>query len=84
MAITKETIVDEITIGLNGVIGYRESTRWIEDGVASSATFFRNTLSPGQELTNIPEKVVAVCNVMWTPEVIAAYQAALQQLESKS
>jgi hypothetical protein len=83
MAITKETIVDEITIGLNGLVGYRETTRWIEDGTASAATFFRNTLFPGQDLTGVPEKVVVVCNVVWTPEVIAAHQAALQQLETK-
>jgi hypothetical protein len=78
MTITKETIVDEIIISLNGSIGYRETTQWVEDGVASAATFFRNTLSPGQDLTGVPEKVVSVCNFIWTPEVIAAYQAAAQ------
>jgi len=83
MAITKETTVDEITIGVNSVIYYREATRYIEDGVASNASFHRSNVAPGQDLTGIPEKVVAICNVVWTPEVVAAYQTALQQLEAQ-
>ena len=76
MAITKETLVDQITVVENGTVHYREATRIMEDGVKLTETFHRSSLTPGQDLTGIPANVVAICNVAWTAEVIAAYQAA--------
>jgi len=75
MALTKETVVDQITVTENGVVLYREATRIMEDGNQLSQTFHRTSLVPAQDLTGQPEKVVAICNAAWTPEVIAAYQA---------
>jgi hypothetical protein len=60
----------------NGIVLYREATRIMEDGNELSKTYHRNSLTPGQDLTGIPSNVVAHCNVAWTPEIIAAYQAA--------
>jgi hypothetical protein len=76
MAITKETAVDQITVQENGTILYREATRIIEDGTELTKTYHRNSLTPAQDLTGVPEKVVAICNAAWTAEVVAAYQAA--------
>jgi DNA-binding transcriptional LysR family regulator len=76
MAITKQTIVDQITVTENGIVLYREATRIIEDGVQLTQTYHRTSLTPGQDLTGQPANVVAICNAAWTPEVIAAYQAA--------
>jgi len=75
MAITKETAVDQITVTENGTVLYREATRIIEDGNEPSKTFHRTSLVPGQDLTGVPVSVVAHCNLAWTAEVIAAYQA---------
>jgi len=75
MAITKETAVDQITVTENGTVLYREATRIIEDGNELSKTFHRTSLVPGQDLTGVPVSVVAHCNLAWTAEVIAAYQA---------
>ena len=75
MAITKETAVDQITVTENGIVLYREATRIMEDGNQISQTYHRSSLTPGQDLTGIPANVVAICNVAWTAEVIAAYQA---------
>ena len=75
MAITKETAVDQITVTENGTVLYREATRIMEDGNQISQTYHRTSLTPGQDLTGIPANVVAHCNVAWTAEVIAAYQA---------
>ena len=75
MALTKETVVDQITVTENGIVLYREATRIMEDGVQLSQTYHRTSLTPGQDLTDQPANVVAICNVAWTPEVIAAYQA---------
>jgi hypothetical protein len=76
MAITKETAIDQITVTENGIILYREATRIMEDGTELTKTYHRSSLTPAQDLTGVPEKVVAICNTAWTPEVIAAYQAA--------
>ena len=75
MAITKEKVIDQITVTENGVVLYREATRIMEDGNQLSQTYHRTSLTPGQDLTDQPANVVAICNVAWTPEVISAYQA---------
>jgi len=75
MALTKETVVDQITVTENGIVLYREATRIMEDGTQLSQTYHRTSLTPGQDLTGQPEKVVAICEAAWTPEVIEAYEA---------
>ena len=86
MSITKTTTIDQITVTENGIVLYREATRIIEDGEVISQTYHRSSLTPGQDLTDIPEQVVAHCNVAWTPEVIAVYQAqvAAQAIPSEA
>jgi hypothetical protein len=75
MSLTKTTTVDQITVTENGIVMYREATRIMEDGVAISKTYHRTSLTPGQDLTDQPANVVAICNAVWTPQVIEAYQA---------
>jgi hypothetical protein len=85
MALTKETVVDQITVTENGIVLYRQATRIMEDGKQLSQTYHRTSLTPAQDLTGQPANVVAICNAAWTPEVIAAYQAqvAAQQEANK-
>ena len=75
MSLTKTTTVDQITVMEDGAVLYRIATRIMEDGNEISKTYHRSSLTPAQDLTGVPEQVVAICNVAWTPEVIAAYQA---------
>ena len=74
--ITKEAVIDQITVCENGIVLYREATRIIEDGKELTKTYHRSSLTPGQDLTSQPANVVAICNAAWTSEVVAAYQAA--------
>jgi hypothetical protein len=76
MSLTKTTTVDQITVEENGIILYRESTKIIEDGKELSKSYHRSSLAPAQDLTGIPANVVAICNTVWTAEVVSAYQAA--------
>jgi hypothetical protein len=76
MSLTKTTTVDQITVTENGTVLYREATRIMEDGNELSKTYHRTSLAPAQDLTGQPANVVAICNVAWTPEVVAAYQEA--------
>jgi hypothetical protein len=82
MSLTKTTTVDQITIAENGTVLYREATRIMEDGNQISQTYHRSSLTPAQDLTGVPANVVAICNLTWTAEVIAAYQAALAAAEA--
>ena len=75
MALTKETVVDQITVTENGIVLYREATTIKEDGEEISKKYHRTSLTPGQDLTGQPDKVVAICNVAWTADVISAYEA---------
>ena len=77
MALTKLTLVDQITVTENGIVLYREATRILEDGVQLSQTYHRSSLAPASDLTGVPANVAAIANAAWTPEVVAAYQALL-------
>jgi hypothetical protein len=76
MSLSKSTVVDQITVTENGIVLFREATRILEDGVELSKTYHRSSLTPGQDVGAVPANVQAICNAAWTPEVIAAYQAA--------
>jgi hypothetical protein len=83
MAITKTTSIDQITVTENGIILYREATRIMEDGTELTKTYHRSSLTPDQDLTGVPEKVVAICNTAWTADVIDAYKASLPKAEDE-
>jgi len=78
MAFTETKTVDQVTVSENGIVLYREATRILKDGEQIAQTFHRTSLTPGQDLTGIPANVAAICNVAWTAEVIAAYQAQVE------
>ena len=75
MALTKEIAVDQITVTEFGTVLVRETTTIKEDGVELSKKYHRTSFAPEADLTGQPANVVAICNVAWTPEVIAAYKA---------
>jgi len=76
MTIEKIKVIDQITATENGTILFREATRIVEDGVQLSESYHRSSLAPDADLTDVPAQVAAIAAVVWTPEVIAAYQAA--------
>ena len=75
MALTKETTVDQITVTENGTVLVREVTRIMEDGKELSKQYHRTSFVPASNVSAQPQNVQDICNVAWTPEVIAAYQA---------
>ena len=76
MALEETKVIDQITVTENGTVLYREVTRILKDGEVIAQTFHRSSLPPGDDLSNVPTNVAAIANVAWTPEVVAAYQAA--------
>jgi DNA-binding transcriptional LysR family regulator len=79
MTLTETKVVDQITVTENGVVLYREAIRIMRGEEQIAQTYHRSSLVPGQDLTGQPAQVVAICNVAWTPEVVAAYQAQMAQ-----
>jgi hypothetical protein len=75
MALDKQISIDKIEVVENGIIQVRQITRIIEDGVELSSSFHRWTLTPGQDISDQEDRVQAIANATWTPEVIAAYNA---------
>jgi hypothetical protein len=77
MSITKVTNIDQITVTENGIVLYREVTHLMENENELSKTYHRSSLVPNQDLTGVPDNVAAICNVVWTAEIIADYQTQM-------
>ena len=75
MALTKEIVVDQITVTENGTVLVREVTRIMEDDKELSKQYHRTSFVPASDVSAQPQNVQDICNIAWTPEVIAAYQA---------
>ena len=74
MALTEETVVDKIEVLENGIIQVRKATVIKRDGVEINRSFHRHVLAPADDLTDQDARVSAIANVIWTDEVITAYQ----------
>jgi hypothetical protein len=75
MALTKETVVDQITVTENGTVLVRKVTRIMEDGNEISKQYHRTSFAPESDVSGQPQNVQDICNIAWTEEVISAYQA---------
>lgn len=77
MSLSEKTVIDKIEVLENGAIQVRQANIIEKDGKELARNFHRHVLQPGDDLTDQDTKVVAIANVVWTPEVIAAYQTQL-------
>ena len=82
MALEKQEVLDQIIVQERGTIEWRIATRIVDDGVFLSESYWRSTLTPGQDLSNIPDTVKNICDVVWTPQVIADWETYVSQLEN--
>lgn len=81
MALSKEQVIDKVEVIENGTIQVRQVTRIMEDGKELSSSYHRWSYTPGSDISEQPANVQAIAQVVWTPEVIAAYQAMLAEQE---
>jgi hypothetical protein len=77
MALTETTKVDQIEIVGDHTIQVRTAIIIERDGTEISRTFHRHIISPGNDVTNEDPKVQTIANALFTEEVIAEYQSAL-------
>ena len=77
MALSKVISDDKIEIvGEFKAIQIRTKTAVLEDGVELSSSFHRHVVTAGDDYSNESAEVQAICELMHTDAVIAAYQAA--------
>ena len=80
MALEKVITEDKIEIvGIHKAVQIRTCTQVLEDGVELSSGFHRHVVMAGQDYSNESAEVQAICAVMHTAEVVAAYQASLEE-----
>lgn len=78
MAITKEVVIDQITVLEDGQIQVRQCTRIMEDGVELSKSYHRHVVTPLDSTENEDQKVKNIAAAVHTDEVKAAYQATIE------
>ena len=59
------------------IIQCREATIVEKDGVEVGRSYNRHTVCPGDDVSGECGEVKKVAETLWTPEIIAAYQASL-------
>ena len=80
MALTKVILEDKIEIvGEFKAVQVRTCTKVLEDGVELSSGYHRHVVSAGQDYSNESAEVQAICAILHTDAVIAAYQASLNE-----
>jgi len=80
MALTKVITEDKIEIvGEFKHIQVRTCTKVLEDGVELSSGFHRHVVVAGQDYSSESTEVQAICAAVHTAEVVAAYEASLEQ-----
>jgi hypothetical protein len=83
MALTEKQEIDRIEIVEMGVVQVRQATIIERDGEFVSRTFHRWVLTPDMDISGQEQKVKDICNAAWTPEVIAAYEAAIVEAQER-
>ena len=85
MALGKITKVDKVeVVGDYHHVQVRTATIIMDDGVEISRSFHRHVIPPGGDYSNEEQFVQNVCAAVHTPEVVASYQASLEQSEEQS
>ena len=80
MALEKVISEDKIEIvGDYKAVQVRTCTKVLEDGVELSSGYHRHVVTAGQDYSNESAEVQAICAVVHTAEVVAAYEASLEQ-----
>ena len=77
MAFTERTEHKLEIIPPYSIIQCREANIVEKDGVEVGKTYHRHVRAPGDDVSDDCPELQAVAASLWTPEVIAAYQASL-------
>ena len=80
MSLEKQITTDKIEIvGPHKQIQVRVATNIVENGNIISSSYHRHVVSPGDDLTDQPDDVRAIAELLYTPELIEQYQSAFTE-----
>ena len=80
MALEKVVTEDKIEIvGDYKAVQVRTCTKVLEDGIELSSGYHRHVVVAGDDYSNESAEVQAICAAVHTDEVVAAYQASLEE-----
>ena len=69
----------QVQVNQNNSLFVTTGIDYDKDGsIVGSEIVSQYTLNPGDSLDGQPPEVVKIANALWTPEVVAAYQAAVE------
>ena len=81
MALTKEVTEDKIEVcGEYRAVQVRTKTAVMEDGVELSSGYHRHVVNAGDDYSTESPEVQAICQVVHTDAVIAAYNASKEEV----
>jgi len=75
MTLASTTTIDRIEVLENGVVQVRQAQVITDSGNEIARNFSRWVLTPGEDVSTQDAKVKAICEAVWTTDVISAYQA---------
>ena len=79
MSLSKKRVQDKIEIvGEYKNIQVRYSDQIIEDGQVISSSYYRDTVSCGDDAKAIEHNVKALADIYWTDEIKTAYAKSLE------
>lgn len=77
--LTETKAIDRIEVVSNATIQVRECTTIERDGVEIAKSYHRWSFAPGSDVSAMPRSVQDIATLVWTPEVIAEYQAKMAE-----
>lgn len=79
MALTKQTVISQISFDEVGILSVRTTVRVLDDdGSTLGEKYNRTVYPPNTPLADVPTaRLRQHCQIEWTPAVIAAYIAQL-------
>tara|TARA_R100000278_G_scaffold117530_1_gene97553 strand:- start:74 stop:322 length:249 start_codon:yes stop_codon:yes gene_type:complete len=82
MALEKIIKIDKIEIvGDYKILQVRTATIISEDDNELSRSFHREALVPGTDVSDKDQEIIDLANLLWTQEIIDAYNASLTTYE---
>ena len=75
MTLASTITIDRIEVLENGVVQVRQAQVITDYGNEIARNFSRWVLTPGEDVSTQDAKVKAICEAVWTSDVISAYQA---------
>ena len=81
--IIKETVIDKIEVmSETGHVLVRRATYFTEDGKrVSEPQYYRDAYFPGADVSKEDIRIISICGLIWTKEVVDAFNAKVAKEE---